>query len=184
MTRVVVALVVAGLCTAGSTMAQSRWYAGAAIGQGTESDTVRGLSVDAEELGAKLLLGYHPVEPFSVELSLSDFDTFTARQGETELTEDVRNAALWVRFTAPFARRALFTGKAGWARTDVQLRLTQPGQPTLRDDFDDSGPAWGIGFGLRVNRRWDLMLEYDGYDTEEITELEMISVGAHYRFGR
>ena len=175
-------LVVASILLGGvSVLADEGWYAGLAVGSASERDTVSGVDIDARETAGKLFAGYKFLEMVGVELSLSHFGEFGERSGDLEVQENLYDAAAWARFEAPINRRMWLTGKLGVAYTEARIKVISPTE-TTREDRGDTALAWGIGVGGRVSDRIDLLVEFDGYETDVVGQLEMISVGFRYGF--
>jgi len=178
--HLVILLGVVGLL-ATSAHASGGWYAGAGVGRASERDVLQGVTLDASEVGIKLFGGHRFGDLLAVEASVTEFNEFVETTGGTTLREEVRNGAVWARIEPPIGDRLYFIAKLGVCHTRTRVNLDR-GPDSVREDRSDNALAWALGFGARLTERLAVQFEYDGYETETVTNLELISVGLLFRF--
>jgi OOP family OmpA-OmpF porin len=193
--------------------AQSGWYAGLDVGS-AKSDTqieeyfLFGGTTDrgsGSTTGFRVHGGYQFGRYFAIDLSYVDFGQFSSHF-------DPNDCPFGAPGPCPFDVRTSINGFIGslvgilpmgdhWfmnARLGVgtiRVKTDEIGGAGLGGDTTNSGFHYGIGGGYRFNEHWEFVLDYSGYDQEDLGltlggdfgaynlgETTLTSVGVSYRW--
>jgi OOP family OmpA-OmpF porin len=177
-------------------------YVGVSIGEGKADLSVSDFndgsitsgSVDDTDTGWKLFGGYGfnknvAVEGGYADLGKANFSGTSNGLGflyfPGSVNVDIETEAFFVDIVGiiPFKKWALF-GKIGFQNWDAEVTVTNG--PVIGGSADDDGtdPHYGLGFEFRPSERWGLRLEWEVFTEVLEEDIEAISVGGVYKFGK
>lgn len=155
-----------------------RLYLGGAVGQSRATASFQDpdfgdFEIDGDDIGYRAFAGFG-FGPLAVEAGYRDFGNIegTIAGSQGKISTQGFDAFVVGRFK--ITRVSIF-GKVGAFVWDSDFDL---------DDLSISGDgtdlAWGAGVAFHPSDRWNVRLEYEGFDTDLPDDLEMISVGVAF----
>jgi hypothetical protein len=183
---------VAVLTTSGACIAQERMgYSGVAIGQSEttfDSGASSGSGVARNKSGG-LFFGYD-VTPYWGIFAATWWLASQDQPGITidnvvysQVTRNVNGWSLEGTVTWPVAEKLKLTGRAGvfvW-KAETYASSSLFNSRTLSNESGVS-PTYGIGARFDLGQSWGLRMDYDAFENIDQSRIQMLTVGAYYRF--
>jgi opacity protein-like surface antigen len=172
----VAAIAVLGMSAA--TAAEGFYVGGAGLQSRFDSDSFDVEDVDDEDTGWKVILGMRPTPNFGVEGTFTQFGQAEAPSVAVGGPLEAKAEALSLFGVGylPAGPVDLFL-KAGVARIEAEGNVGAV-------FFDDKGTEFAYGAGVQFNLgQLGLRAEYEKFDTDEIGDLDVISLGVVFTFG-
>jgi opacity protein-like surface antigen len=165
--KFIFALIAASVFAVSPAMAQdSGFYVGAGIGDFGIEDN----GFDGSDTGFKVFGGYRFIKYLAAEVEY--LDGGTVEDGGLEI--DVSGFNLSGVGILPVGEKFSLFAKLGMIFWDADS-----------NGFgDDSGEdfSWGIGAGYSFTEQFGMQLEYQGFEIEDADTVDMISLGASWKF--
>ena len=165
--RFIFALVAASVFAVSPAIAQdSGFYVGAGIGDfGVKVD-----GFDGSDTGFKVFGGYRFIKYLAAEVEY--LDGGTVEDGGLEI--DVSGFNLSGVGILPVGEKFNLFAKLGMIFWDV-------GSNGFGDDSGEDF-SWGVGAGYSFTEQFGMQLEYQGFEIEDADTVDMISLGATWKF--
>ena len=161
-------------------MADTGFYTGVGVVQGTLKDNIAGLAVKATDTGFKVFGGYRFNEYGSLEVAYFDggapHDTVSGIRVESDGRAIQGSAILHIPMTVRFEGFV----RAGFLIWDTE-NSARVGQLLYTEDNDGTDFSLGIGAAWHVTSRFGLRAEYEGAELDG-TDLRAYSLGGLFRF--
>lgn len=189
-TLTAIAAGIAALAFAGGAIAQgndSGFYLGGGIGEfNVDIDDVDDLDdtvdrYESDDTAWKAFAGWRANENLAFELAYLNLGS-----PEDEVQPDVfvevesDGVAPYIVGTLPFAAFELFA-KAGYLIYDTEARVTSPLGVVVVDESDEEF-TWSAGLGLTVFDTFNLRLEYEMFDVQNIDDANALWLTGAFRF--
>lgn len=167
--RFIFALVAASALAMSPAMAQDTgFYVGAGIGDfGVDVGTF-----DGSDTGFKAFGGYQFIKYLAAEVEYLDGGTVEDRGFEI----DVSGFNLSGMGILPVGEKFSLFAKLGMIFWDADLGGVERGSDS-GEDF-----SWGVGGGYDFTDQFGMRLEYQGFEIEDTDTVDMISLGASWKF--
>lgn len=181
-------VLLASALTGGTAYANTGFYLGGSVGQGTiedeesVSDGAGGfddVEFDEDDLGYKLYAGYMLLPFLGVEGGYIDFGSPEGSFNNIDVELEADGFEGYVVGLLPLGPVELFA-KVGMVAYDVEGRIDGAfGSASIEDDSEELAYGLGASFGFG---HFKVRAEYQMYDVGEIDDLYMISAGLTYHF--
>lgn len=179
---------VAASAFASASMAEG--YVGGAVGQSnwkvdcTGTATCDKTDTAFKVYGGYMFMPYVGAEAAYVNLGKShaSFTDPVLGNASGELKGD--GFAAFVVGAMPIENFVLF-GKLGFATIKTKVNVTSSTLGSASESDTNSDFAWGLGAGYNITKNFGVRAEWERYRAKfesEKTDVDMISVGAHFRF--
>src|SRR5262245_48388822 len=158
--------------------ADNGFYLGGSIGQGNvqADDDDLGVSLDAEDTGFKLIVGFRPLDFFAVEANYVDLGKPEDDILGVNVTTDANGIDAFAVGLLPLGPVDLFA-KAGFVHWEAELTADGIGS------VDDSGEdfAYGVGAAFRLGSL-AIRAEYEVFEIADFDDVNMLSLGVTWTF--
>ena len=136
--------------------------------------------------GAEIIAGYKYNNYLGLDLryGLSPAkESFFAGE-DPETGRDLVNEAELERFISYYFRPEIANdiAKLYLLLGQTSVTITTEDENGVKTTSDESGSSWGVGFGLWVNRKFDVTFEYRQLLTTELESFTTNAVNIEYRF--
>jgi len=136
---------------------------------------------ESDDTAWKAFVGWRMNRNFAVEaayVNLGSPEDTIAPDTTAEVETD--GFAPYIVGTLPFAAFELFA-KAGYLIYDTEARVTSPLGTVVVDDSGDDF-TWSAGLGLTVFDTFNLRLEYEMFDVQEVDDANALWLTGAFRF--
>lgn len=160
--------------------AQERgFYVGGAAGQTeADGDCPSGFTCDLKDNGWKIFGGYQFNRHFAVEGTYADFGEIKLQTGAVTATGELTTFGIAAVGMLPLANWVSLFGKIGLNQSEQEVSASAPGV-SAADRDDGTEVNFGFGAMFNVMPRLAIRLEWERLEKSEV---DMISIGAQYRF--
>jgi OOP family OmpA-OmpF porin len=184
-------LVAVGATLACGPVDAGEWFLGGALGT-SGIDEVFDLSgtlstLDDSDTSFRFFGGYQFNGYFGLEGGYIDFGqvglNFSSGIGPIVASASADGFTLAGIGSVPIGERFSLHARFGAVMWDADSSVRVGGVSISGDDNDDDGTDafFGVGFGVRLGKQWDLMADYEQYDLDDV-EPDVFSVSLRYRF--
>jgi len=176
--RLLMAALVLGACTM---TAHAGLFFGASAGDVSVNDSDASFSFDASDTGYKVYGGFTFIKFFALEASYLDLGSAEDEiSAGTDATIDSTGWDVYAVGILPIGKHFEIFGKAGVIVWDAEA--TYSGAINGSSDESGSDPAYGAGFAFVFGGHFAVRAEYERFDISDIDKLELMSIGAEFRF--
>jgi OOP family OmpA-OmpF porin len=157
------------------------FYAGGGLGDTRYEDSESDFDISGKS-AFKIFGGYQLNRNFALEGSFTDFGETDKFRGGSIASRELEGMGLSAVGILPFSRKFEVFGKAGVLAWDSTTRArTESGTSSGVAD-DDTDLSYGIGASYDLNEDFSLRGEWEVYQTDQIDDVDLFSLGAQYRF--
>ena len=180
--------------SAGPTFAQDgAFYVGASIGKAEAKDvctgvnSISGATCDDKDTTWKIFGGYQFNRNFALEIGYSDGGEVKASAFGVNASIEASVFELVGVGTLPLGNNFSLYGKIGLYRADTEATATA-GALSVREEESNTDLTFGIGAQFDLSKRfairaeWQRYQDVDGGDTIGEGDVDVISIGALFRF--
>ncbi len=170
--------------------AMAEGYVGGAVGRSDWKVDCSGTTTcDKRDTGFKVYGGYMFLPYVGVEAAYVDFGKAHATFVDPVLgnvSGELKGSGFAAYAVGAFPiQDFVLYGKLGFATLKSKLNATSSTQGTANESTNNSDFAYGLGAGYNIGKNFGVRAEWERYRVkflDEKNDVDLISIGAHYRF--
>ena len=178
MKRLLVAVLVLGGCTM---TAHAGLFLGGSVGDVSVKDSDSTVDFSGSDTGYKAYGGFTFIKFFAVEASYVEFGSSEDEiSSGTDVTVDPTGWDAFAVGKLPIGKHFEIFGKLGFIMWDAEA--TYSGAVNGSSDESGTDSCYGAGIAFVFGKHFAVRAEYESFEISDIDGLDMMSVGAEFRF--